>query len=57
MATRVLAPHEMMAQGRAFDDLAAILSRPAAGWRPLVQRTIFGIAVGFGLAAGLAFAG
>lgn len=57
MATRVLAPHEMMAQGRAFDDLTAILARPTADWRLLVQRTTFGIAVGLGLAAGLAFAG
>ncbi|WP_287345806.1 hypothetical protein [Mesorhizobium sp.] len=57
MAARVLAPHEMMAQGRAFDDIAAILARPTSGWRPLVQRTIFGIAVGLGIAAGLAFAG
>ncbi|WP_287229084.1 hypothetical protein [Mesorhizobium sp.] len=57
MATRVLALHEMMAQGRDFDDLTAILARPTADWRLLVQRTIFGIAVGLGLAAGLAFAG
>ncbi|WP_287306001.1 hypothetical protein [Mesorhizobium sp.] len=57
MAARVLASHEMMTQGRAFDDIAAILARPAAGWRMLVQRAIFGVAVGLGLAAGLAFAG
>lgn len=57
MATRVLAPHEMMAQGRDFDDIAAILARPVADLRLLVQRTIFGLAVGLGLAAGLALAG
>lgn len=48
----------MTAQGRALDELAAILSRPAADWRPflavLLGALVGGLTTGLGIVVGMA---